>query len=51
MSKHVGDLFCLNCLHFFKAKKTNKHESHKKVHENKDLCNIVMPSEDTKIRI
>ena len=27
----------------------NKLESHKKVCENKDFCNVVMPSEDTKI--
>ena len=27
----------------------NKHESHKKVCENKDFCNLIMPSEDTKI--
>ena len=27
----------------------NKHECHKKVCENKDFCNVVMPSEDTKI--
>ena len=26
-----------------------KLESHKKVCENKDFCNIMMPSEDTKI--
>ena len=26
-----------------------KHESHKKVCENKGFCNILMPSEDTKI--
>ena len=40
-------LYCLNCLHSFKTK--NKLESHKKVYENKDFCNDVMPSEDTKI--
>ena len=27
----------------------NKRKSHKKVCENKDFCNVVMPSEDTKI--
>ena len=26
-----------------------KLESHKKVCENKNLCNVIMPSEDTKI--
>ena len=42
-----GDFYCLNCLHSFRTK--NKLESHKKVYENKDFCNDVMPSEDTKI--
>ena len=46
-SKQDGDLHCLNCLHSFRAK--NKLESHKKVWENKDFCNVVMSSEDTKI--
>ena len=27
----------------------NKHESHKTLCENKDFCNVVMPSKDTKI--
>ena len=35
---------------FYCLKKTeNKRESHKKVCENKDFCNVLMPSEDTKI--
>ena len=42
-----GDFYCLNCLHSFKTK--NKLESHKKVFENKDFCNVIMPSEDTNI--
>ena len=42
-----GDFYCLNCLHSFRTK--NKLESHKKVSENKDFCNFIMPSEDTKI--
>ena len=46
-SKHHGDFYCCNCLHFFVTK--NKRESHKKVCKNKDFCNIVMSSEDTKI--
>ena len=37
----------MNCLHSFRTK--NKLESHKKVCENKDFCNVIMPSEDTKI--
>ena len=45
--EHYGDCYCLNCLHSFRTKK--KLESHKKVCENKDFCNVVIPSEDTKI--
>ena len=37
----------MNCLHSFRTK--NKPESRKKVHQNKDFCNVIMPSEDTKI--
>ena len=46
VKNHV-DFHCLNCLHSFRTE--NKLKSHKKVCENKDFCNIVMPSEDTKI--
>ena len=46
-SKHVGDFYCLNCLHSLKTK--NKLESHKKVCENEIVCYIVMHSEDTKL--
>ena len=46
-SKHHGDFYCLNCLHSFTAEE--KLESHKKVSENKDFCNLNMPSQDTKI--
>ena len=45
-SKNNGDLYCLNCLYSFRTK--NKLESHKKVYENKDFCNVIMPFEDTK---
>ena len=46
-SMHYGDFNCLNCLHSFPKKE--KLESHKKVHENKDFCNVIMPSVDTKL--
>ena len=46
-SKNNGDFYCLDCLHSFRTK--NKCESHKKVCENKDFCNVIMPSENTKI--
>ena len=38
---------CLCCLYSLRIK--NKLESHKKVCENKDFADVVMPSEDTKI--
>ena len=37
----------MNCLLSFRSK--HKLESHKKVCENKDFCNVILPSEDTKI--
>ena len=46
-SKHHSDFYCLNCLHSFAIE--NKRESCKKACENKDFCNVVMPSADTKI--
>ena len=47
-SKHKGDFYQLNCLHFSEHE-SHKLESHKKVCENKYFCNVVMPSEDTKL--
>ena len=46
-SKHHGYFYCLNCLHSFATE--NKGESHKKVCENKDFYQVVIPSEDTEI--
>ena len=46
-SKYHGDFYCLNCFHSFTAK--NILRSHKRLCENKHSCNIVMPSEDTKM--
>ena len=37
----------MNCLHSFRTK--NKLESLKNVCENKDFCNVIIPSEDNKI--
>ena len=45
--KNNGAFYCLNCLNIFRTK--NKLERHKKLCENKDFCNILIPSEDTKI--
>ena len=47
MSKHDGDFYCFNFLHSFITK--NKLKSHEKVCGNKCFCNLVMPSEDTKV--
>ena len=47
IKRNSGDFYCFNCLHPFRTK--NKLESHKKVCENKDFCNVIMTSEDTKI--
>ena len=46
-SKHYGDFYLSDCLHSFKTRK--KLELHKKVCQNKDFCNIIMPFEDFKI--
>ena len=46
-NKHHGDFYCVNCLHFFATEK--KLESPKTVCENKDFCNVIVLSEDTKI--
>ena len=45
-SKHHGGFCCLNCFHSFATE--NKLQSHKRICENKDFCNL-MPSKDTKI--
>ena len=44
--KSNGDFYCLNCLHLFKPKYKLLI---KKVCENKDFFDVVMPFEDTKI--
>ena len=46
-SKHYVDLYFSSCFHFFRTK--NKLESHKRICKNKDFCNDIIPSEDTKI--
>ena len=46
MSEHHSVFYYCNCLHSFSTE--SKHESHKKVCENKEFCNV-MPSEATKI--
>ena len=44
-SKINGHCYCLNCLHSLRTK--NKLESHERVYENKDFCNVIMPPKDT----
>ena len=46
-SRNNDDFYYLNCLHYFRTK--NKLESHKSVCENKDFCNVIILSEDTKV--
>ena len=46
-SKHHGDFYRLNCFHSFATE--IKLQLHRKACENKDYCNVNMPSEDTKI--
>ena len=46
-SKYYGDFDCLNFLHSFRIE--NKLKKKKKVCKNKDFCNVILPSEDTKI--
>ena len=45
--KHNDNFYCLNCFHSFVAE--SKLQSFKQVCENKDFCNILMLSEDTKV--
>ena len=47
VSKNHSDFYCLNCLYSFRTEYNLN--SHKKVCENQDFCNIMMPSKDTKI--
>ena len=46
-SNLYGDFYCLNCFHSFRTK--NKLEFYRRICENKDFCEIIIPSEDTKI--
>ena len=47
MPRYHDGFYCLNCLHSFAT--GNKRESHKEVCENKDFCNHLMLSKETKI--
>ena len=46
-STHKEDFYCLNCFHSYRTK--NKLESHKKICENHDYCNVEMPTKNNNI--
>ena len=46
-SNHDGDYYCLNCFHSYRTE--NKLNTHKKICENYDYCNIEMPSPNNNI--
>ena len=46
-SSHVGDFYCSNCFHSYRA--TEKLKKHEKVCNNHDYCYLKMPKEDKKI--
>ena len=45
-SNHKGDVYCLNCFHSYRTKKTLK--KHEKVCKDHDYCYVKMPYEDEK---
>ena len=46
-STHKKDFYCLNCFHSYRTR--NKLESHKKIWENHDYCNVEMPTKNNNI--
>ena len=46
IERNNNDFHCLNCHHSLAV--GNKRESYKKVSENKDICNDIILSQDTK---
>ena len=46
-STHKEDFYCLNCFRSYRTR--NKLESHKKICENHNYCNIEMPTKDNNI--
>ena len=46
-SKHKGDFYCLNCLHFFRTE--NELKSHEKVCIKEVFYGIVIPSQNDNI--
>ena len=46
-STHKEDFYCLNCFHSYRTR--NKLESHKKICENHNYCNVEMPTKNDNI--
>ena len=46
-STHKEDFYCLNCFHSYRTR--NKLESHKKICENHNYCNVEMPTKNNNI--
>ena len=46
-STHKEDFYCLNCFHSYRTK--NKLESHKKICENHNYCNVEIPTKNNNI--
>ena len=46
-SNHVGDFYCLNCLHSYRTE--DKLKKHENICRNKYYCYIEMPKEDNKV--
>ena len=44
ISNHDGDFYFLNCFHSYRTK--NKLEAHEKICENRDYCDVEMPTND-----
>ena len=45
-SNHIGDFYCLGCLHSFPA--SNVLKKHERLCDNHDYCHLKMPTEDNK---
>ena len=45
-SNHNGVFYCLNCFHSYRTKRL---EAHEKICENRDYCNVEMPTNDNNV--
>ena len=46
-SNHIGDFYCLGCLHSFPA--SNVLKKHERLCDNHDYCHLKMPTEENEI--